>query len=321
MWIVRAVLLVAAFAAGGWAPSIAGDAPGYAWERLTAAAPFPRSYNYPVHVAADGRFVALHPRGTWMSRDGKNWRRGDLPPSGINSAYLAYVEHGGASWALGKLQGNYQAFTVDPVIQRTADYRSWSVVGRAPSLPQVVFYAAASFRGAMWIIGGFDGRSALGSVWKSTDGLTWTRVVERAPWPPRSGAKAVVFRDRLYLIGGGIVDGPLSNDVWSSADGIAWRLETRTLAAEEPVGYASVVFDGKIWLVGANRSGRFKSEMLVSGDGKTWSAVAAPWSPRGGVAAWTDGAGLFITGGKYSTEKNGETTFVYSNDVWRMGRK
>jgi hypothetical protein len=318
--IFRAFVLIVAGLIGA-VPAVAGEVAGYEWERLTAAAPYPVSYNYPVHVAGDGQFVALHPKGTWTSRDGKTWARAPLRPSGINSAYLSYLEHGGASWSLGLLKGNYQSFRIDPVIQRTDDYRSWRVVGQSPSLPHLVFYAAASFRGAMWIIGGFDGTNASAEVWRSTDGLVWTRVVERAPWSPRSGARALVFRERLYLIGGGVVDGPIANDVWSSADGINWRLETRAIAPEEPVGYTPIVFDGRLWLVGANRSGRFRSEMLVSVDGRSWAAVAAPWSPRGGVAAWTDGRSLFITGGKYSTEKNGQTTFVYSNDVWRMRRK
>ena len=76
----------------------------------------------------------------------------------------------------------------------------------------------------------------------------------------------------------------------------------------------------KLWLVGANRSGTFGSGMVVSDDAKTWRRQDAPWSPRGGVAVWTNGADLFVTGGKYSYEKNGETIFVYSNDVWRMRR-
>ncbi|WP_299419446.1 hypothetical protein [Sphingomonas bacterium] len=43
-------------------------------------------------------------------------------------------------------------------------------------------------------------------------------------------------------------------------------------------------------------------------------------SPRGGVATWTDGRRLYLTGGKYSEERGGETRFIYSNDVWAMER-
>jgi len=131
-------------------------------------------------------------------------------------------------------------------------------------------------------------------------------------------SKAAVSRDRLFLLGGGKLDGPNANDVWSSANGVDWQRESTAIAPEEPVGYSPIVYDGQLWLVGANRSGRFTSEMLVSADGKSWRAVSAPWSARGGVAVWTDGQSLFLTGGKSSRVERGETIFTYSNDVWRM---
>lgn len=295
------------------------DPAAYKWERLTEHAAFPPSYNYPIHVAADGRFVALHPRGTWVSRDGAQWTRTALPNSGTNSAYLSYVRHNGATYALGKLKGNYLKFQIDPVIQRTRDFEKWEQVGASSSLPHVVFYSATSFKGTMWIVGGYDGNAATSSIWNSQDGLVWTRVVDKAPWSARSGAKIVVFRDRMILIGGGIIDGAQANDVWSSGDGRTWIRETAQIGPERPMGQP-VVYDNKLWLVGANRSGTFGSGMVVSDDAKTWRRQDAPWSPRGGVAAWTNGADLFVTGGKFSYEKAGQTIFVYSNDVWRMHR-
>ena len=309
---ILAFVLIAAQAAAGPA--------NYEWEQLTKAAPYPGSYNYAVHVAPDGRFVALHPDGTWTSRDGVTWQKAPLPWSGMNAAYLSYIQYNGATWALGKLEGNYLDFKIAPVIQRTRDYGKWETVGISPSLPHVVFYAAAGFKGSLWMFGGFDGKRPTAAIWRSQDGLNWTRVVERAPWSARSGAKAVVFRNRVFLIGGGIIDGPSANDVWSSADGIVWRRETASIAPEKPTA-TPFVFDDKIWLIGANRSGAFTSEMLVSDDGKAFRAQTAPWSPRGGVVPWTDGRDLFITGGKYSLEKDGERIFVYSNDVWRMRRR
>lgn len=292
-----------------------------AWQRLTEHAPYPGSYNFPVHVASDGTFVALHPEGTWTSRDGATWTKSELPFSGVNSAYLPYVQHDGATWTFGKLKGNYEDFQIDPVVQRTRDYKTWEQVGASSSLPHVVFYAPASFKGALWIIGGFNGDAETSEVWKSTDGLVWTRAVEKAPWSARSGAKTVVFHDRLYLIGGGEIDGPQANDVWSSADGESWRRDSVMIAPENPTGYTAVVFDERIWLIGANRSGEFRSETLVSDNAVIWRPQSAPWSPRGGVAAWSNGGALFITGGKYSYPKNGEPVFVYSNDVWQMKEK
>lgn len=314
--IKNALVLFAALVIAASAPAVDLT---YKWDRLTEHAPYAGNYNYPVHIAPDGRFIALHPDGTWASRDGAAWSKTKMPFSGMNSAYLGYVQHNGATYALGKLKGNYLDFQIDPVIQRTRDYEKWEQLGSSPSLPHVIFYAAESFKGALWIVGGYDGKAATSAIWNSQDGLAWTRVVEKAPWSARSGGNLVVFKDRLFLLGGGVIDGPQANDVWSSADGLTWRRETAEIAPEHPMG-TPVVYDNKLWLVGANRSGTFSSGMIASDDGKTWRRQDAPWTPRGGVAAWTNGPDLFITGGKYSYEKNGAPVFVYSNDVWRMRR-
>lgn len=296
----------------------AGEEAGYRWTRLAEAAPFPGSYGFPVHAAPDGRFVALHPKGSWSTRDGATWVKEPLPPSGTNHAYLPHVAHDGASWALGAVEGNYERFAIDPVIRRTRDYRTWETLGRSETLPRMIFAATISFKDAIWLFGGYDGKAATNSVWRSADGLAWERVTEHAPWSPRSRASAVVFRDRLWLIGGGTIDGPVRSEVWSSPDGAKWTREAERIAEPEPFGFAAQVFDGRLWLVGANRSGGFSSEMLVSDDGRAWRAVRAPWSPRGGVATWTDGRRMYLTGGKYSRDAGGEHIFIYSNDVWAM---
>jgi hypothetical protein len=315
-----AALIVSVAAAIAAALYATADTEAYVWDRLTEHAPYAGNYNYPVHVAPDGRFIALHPDGTWASRDGAKWTKTAMPFSGMNSAYLSYVQHEGATWALGKLKGNYLDFQIDPVIQRTRDYEKWEQVGASSSLPHAIFYATASFKGSLWIVGGYNGNKVTSEVWNSQDGLVWTRVVEQAPWSARSGAKIVIFRNKMFLIGGGVIDGLQANDVWSSADGVTWTREADQIAPEKPMG-TPFVYDNKLWLVGANRSGTFESGMAVSDDGKIWRKQSAPWSPRGGVAAWTNGPDLFITGGKYSYEKAGEPVFVYSNDVWRMRRK
>jgi len=317
-----ALCVSAALGVSGACADAAEPARGaYAWERLTASAAFPKSYNFPVHVARDGRFVLLSYEQNYESRDAKSWTRAALPPAGLNSAYLSYVAHEGSTFALGAIEGNYERFTIDPRIRRTDDHRGWRDLGRAETLPRVVFYAAASFAGHIWIIGGYDGRTESDDVWRSADGVHWERVVDAAPFGARMGSKAVVFKGRLFLVGGGELDGASRNDVWSSADGVSWRRETDAIAEEAPVGFSPVDFEGNLWLVGANRSGAFASEMLVSADGRQFEPVSAPWTPRGGVAVWTAGDGLYITGGKYSVGEGEATRFIYSNDVWKMRRQ
>lgn len=295
----------------------------YSWSKLTDAAAFPKSYNFPVHTARDGRFVALHSEGTWSSRDGVSWMPEALAPSGTNTAYLALLKHGSASVALGRIQGNYLDFRLEPSIATTTDYRDWTIA-RAENMPAVVFYAAASFAGYIWILGGFDGRSLVNDVWRSPDGVAW-EAMPAPPWSPRARNIAAEFGGRLLMIGGGGIDGVAegegaTGEVWATSDGRQWSRLAESIGQPTPVGYTPQVFDDKLWLVGTNRSGGFGSEMIVTSDGIDWQPVTAPWSPRGGVAAWSDGSGLYLTGGKYSQVVEGETVFEYRNDVWVMRR-
>jgi hypothetical protein len=315
---VTGTLLACQKAASGASPE---DASPYRWRQLTRAAAFPKSYNYPVHLAPDGRFVALHPQGTWSSRDGAEWQSEALPFSGSNSAYLATVQHQGGAMALGRLRGNYLDFAIEPVVAMSADYRSWNVVS-AQNLPPVIFYASASFAGHVWIIGGFDGQALSNAVWRSQNGRRWERMPD-PPWSPRAQAVAAVMGERLLLIGGGAIDGMPGSDrsnseVWASSDGRAWERVAERVGEPDPVGFTPQMFDGRLWLVGANRSGGFTSSMISTRDARSWERVEAPWSPRGGVGTWSDGRRMYLTGGKFSREIDGEWQFEYSNDVWAM---
>jgi hypothetical protein len=115
----------------------------------------------------------------------------------------------------------------------------------------------------------------------------------------------------------------LNNDVWSSTDGLNWNMETREIApGEEVFGYTPLVMDNRIWLLGCSRNGKFRSEVLVSDDGKNWIPQEAPWSPRGGVAACVHNGKIYMTGGKYGGPGIADQTeFVYSNDVWVLEKK
>jgi hypothetical protein len=311
--------LLLAMACGACQGPRASDAGPYRWEELTPRAAFPPGYNFQVFVARDGRFVALHPEGTHESRDGATWIASALPFSGLNSAYLAYVEHKGAVFALGRHQGNYENFMLDPVIQRTSDFVVWEQAGRSDTLPPLFFYGAASFAGFIWIVGGHDGQTENAAIWRSADGPSWECVVEAAPFGPRCRVNVTVFDGRLWMLGGGVLDGEIRGDVWSSPDGLDWRKETDAISDPLATGFTPISFDGQLWLLGANRGGGFSSNSLVSRDGRAWEAVDAPWSPRGGIGAWVHDGSLYVTGGKYSRPgPGGDLEFIYSNDVWRM---
>ena len=295
----------------------------YRWSNVTPDAGYPQSYNYPV-FSMGGWMVAMN-NGAWMSKDGRRWTKMPLPDSGLNSAYQKYAYFNGAVYALGKLNGNYQRFSIDPRIMRTKDLQTWEVLAERSNLPQRIFYGLTVFDEKIWIVGGYDGKRYLNDVWNSADGVNWVRVTASAPWSPRTGPAFAVFKGEMWLLGGGVIDGDPQPDkeaereVWASPDGKNWRRVNADL--KRKWRGTPVVFDGKLLLVGANRGGTFESAVWMTEDGTNWRELAAPWSPRGGVAAWVFDGKLFMTGGKSSHTENGEIKFVYSNDVWVMERR
>lgn len=295
----------------------------YIWENVTEKAGFPEGYGYPVFVLEDETMLALN-HGGWLSKDGKSWTKTALPESGLNSAHQKYVQFKGAIYALGAMRGNYLDFTIDTKILRTKDGKSWETLAEKSNLPERVFYGAVVFKEKIWLIGGFDGKNYHNDVWASKDGVNWTRVAEKTSWSPRN-TSVIVFKNKMLLLGGGVIDGekeinPNSGDeFWASDDGVNWTL-TEAVPKKKRSGSA-IVFDDKLWFIGANRGNGFDSGVLFSEDGENFREMNAPWSPRGGAVVWIFGDRLFMTGGKYSYPENGEPKFVYSNDVWTMSRK
>lgn len=298
----------------------------YEWTKVSEAAPFPQGYNYPVYVFGDW-MVALN-NGAWLSNDGKNWIKTELPDSGLNSAYQKFAQLNGAIYALGSMTGNYEGFTIRPKILRTTDFRKWETVSETSNIPRRIFYGMTVFDNKMWMLGGFDGNRYHNDVWNSADGITWKRIADTTAWSPRNTGAVTVFKDRIWMIGGGEIDGdrvanPNSrNEIWSSSDGVNWRQESSRITADgRYVGGSIAVWDNKLWLVGVNRGNEFQSGVLYSDDGKKWKEMKAPWSPRGAVAVWTFDGKLWMTGGKSSHVENGEIKFIYSNDVWSMTKQ
>src|SRR5438105_3284400 len=205
-------LLITGLAADDSASHHAAAPPGesrastYQWTLITEAAAFDGAYNFPVFVVRNEMW-AFHPRGHWLSRDGKTWSRSDLPLSGLNSGYQKYVAFHDAVYALGTMTGNYLDLHLTSRIARTRDFKRWEVLAEESSLPARVFYGALVYQGKMWLFGGFDGRNYYNDVWNSADGVSWTRITEHTDWSPRDVDMAAAFQGKLRIIGGGVIDG------------------------------------------------------------------------------------------------------------------
>ena len=259
----------------------------------------------------------------WSSADGIAWtlENPHAPWEGRHTA--GYVVHDGRMWIVGGdcNQGHYQND-----VWSSADGIHWELANdRVPWAPRALHYTLA-FNGRIWVMGGqtlpeFAGADEVfhNDVWSSADGISWTRVIDSAPWVPRGMiGGAVVHDNRMWILGGGTYDTPTTpmrkfyNDVWSSADGVNWEQHT-THAPWTPRQYHEVAaFDDQMWVLEgyAAESGN-RRDVWYSPDGVDWTELPdTPWAPRHAGSVFVYDGSLWMVAGN-----NMEP------DVWRLSRK
>lgn len=127
----------------------------------------------------------------------------------------------------------------------------------------------------------------------------WQQVTSKAAFAPRDGAGALVFQDKMWLIGGWNPGDKkhfpriCNNEVWSSSDGRTWTLikpntfldrtfdPKKDWEGRHTAGYA--VFKGTMWIIGGDvNQGHYHNDVWNSADGKIWTLVTdkVPWGPR-----------------------------------------
>ena len=228
--------------------------------------------------------------------------------------------------------------------QAVPNYRWVNVTMKAPFAPRDGA-GAIVYDGRMWLLGGWNPqdkqhfpRICNNEVWNSQDGATWTLVKPNTftdrtfdpnkDWEGRHTAGYVVFRGKMWVVGGDMNQGHYQNDVWNSADGKTW---TRVNPGRDvPWGpralHHTVIFHDRTWVIGGQTCPAFVPgkeifyrDIWNSPDGLHWEKlhpVEPYWSARGmigGHAVFHDRIWI-LGGGTYDTPSTPwRTTY---NDIW-----
>lgn len=227
-------------------------------------------------------------------------------------------------WVIGGLQARNSTVQYSDV-WFSADGKNWTEKTSDGKFPSRAGHASVVFKGRMWIFGGDTGlgkgqnpnTATQNDIWSSSDGQNWTQTATTTVFSERSIHSAVVFDNKMWVIGGTAVNsqgrGVPSSDVWSSPDGATWTLvSSGKFPARQ--GHGSAVFDGKIWVVGGGEavSTNLFNDVWSSSDGVNWTeeSAAAAFAPRDGLGLVTFGRSLWVVGG--SGGRSGPTF----DDIW-----
>ena len=279
---------------------------------------FPLICNNEVWSSVDGAKWVLEKPNTFLDRT----FNGRADWEGRHTA--GYAVHQDKLWIVGGdcNQGHYQND-----VWNSVDGRQWKLVNqRVPWAPRALHYTVA-FHDRIWVMGGQTMPAFAGAkekfhrdVWNSKDGVRWQKLAPQAPYWSARGmiGGSVVFRGRMWILGGGTYDTPTTpqrkffNDVWSSADGMSWKQHLKN-APWHPRQYHEVaVFDDRMWVLeGYHAQGGNRRDVWFSSDGVSWHEVPkTPWKPRHAASVFTYQDALWMVAGN-NMEK----------DVWKLVRK
>ena len=258
---------------GGWFDSfhapprdVWSSADGKSWKQVTAEAPWKYSDLPMTVVFKDKMWLMggwyngrLEGHGAtneiWSSTDGAKWElaeKGERWTPRIASGLVTFKDK---MWILGGTENYYfgDESSSKNDVWSSSDGQNWTRVTEHAGWSPRAYHQAVVHDGKMWVMGGGNyvpKYSANNDVWSSEDGEHWTQVTEHAGWSPRDWFSAVVYRDRVWVLGGWSNE-PSKNhgDVWYSKDGKDWKeFKTETIWKERHE-HSTYVFQDKIWVV------------------------------------------------------------------------
>ena len=137
--------------------------------------------------------------------------------------------------------------------------------------------------------------------------------VGNAQWTNRRLHSAVVFDDKMWVLGGiiSIIDNSTHfNDVWWSTNGKDWTQATADAPWPNRGAHSVVTYSNKMYLMGGNDGSTRYNDVWFSSDGTNWTPATAnaPWTNRSAHSVVTYSNKMYLMGGN-----DGSTRY---NDVW-----
>ena len=263
---------------GGWFDSfkaaprdVWSSADGKDWKLVTESATWKHS-DLPMSIAFAGKMSMMGgwfngrlpdhsaSNAVWRSTDGVNWEQATEHAGWSTRIAAAVVEFKGEMWLLGGTEDYYfgDEKSLKNDVWHSADGKLWKQATANAAWSPRAYHQAVVLNDKIYVFGGGNYApqnlyQARNDVWSSADGVHWTQETEAASWSPRLWFSSVVYRDRIWVLGGWS-NHPSQNwgDVWYSKDGKNWRQLKSDVTWKERHEHSAFVFQDKIWIAGGH---------------------------------------------------------------------
>lgn len=214
-------------------------------------------------------------------------------PQGYN--YLVFVMNG-------------KMFAVQNGGWLSTDGKNWTETDLPESGLSSAYQKFVQFEDAVYALGTMRGNylnmELSSKIARTQDFKAWETLAEKSNLPARVFYGALVFKDKIWLVGG--YDGAnYYNDVWNSKDGVNWQRVAEKAAWSPRLARSLIVFKNQMWLIGGG---------VIDGDKEN--------NPKAGEEIWSSADGINWKQVKTNAEKMrswGGTPVVFDDKLWLVG--
>lgn len=237
----------------------------------------------------------------YYSTDGANWTQATASADFPARAGHRVVVYADKMWLTGGYDGSNGVYGD---VWYSSDGVDWTQV-QGENLPPRWAFGFQSWKGKMWVIGGFTGTTPAYSqtMYYSSDGVTWTNAGD-ADWSARGAFGSAIYANKLWVFGGN-TDSGYASDTWQTHDGVTWVRESEDNSWAARVNNNVGVVMDRLWFMGgySSEAPNYRNDVYKSKDIKVPVFASIP----GGTAQ------INIEEGQVITEKY-VTINVYPTD-------
>ncbi|XLS27821.1 kelch repeat-containing protein [Flavobacteriaceae bacterium M23B6Z8] len=181
-------------------------------------------------------------RDVWYSEDGTNWTLATDSGAFLSAAFHSTVVFNGRMYLITDSSGGNVSVWSST---NGADWRNET----STAFPAREKFRSVVFNNEIYVLGGELTTTIYNEIWRSNDGISWTRVNTNSVFSPRYAHTATVYNNKVWVAGGFGTSGPEGN-LWYTEDMENWAEYVPIRSDIGLYNHAALNYAGEIWLFG-----------------------------------------------------------------------
>lgn len=197
---------------------------GINWEQAVLNGPWPEREGHQLIVFNEKLWLIggvdynkrITKNDVWFSENGIDWFNATTTAPWPSRWDHEVVDFKNKLWLIGGMDLQDNTFND---VWVSEDGINWDLITNNPPWTKRQGHELVIFQDKIWIIGRFSSPIQGGGendVWFSENGIDWQKTTLNPEWEGREDHAAVVFKDKIWVLGGMTIDWVWKNDIWYS---------------------------------------------------------------------------------------------------------